>query len=183
MPRSSTPFIRSSKFNHARRNAAATLPDASSAPPSIDLADLRQRHPDVTDQQAQLCVAVALDGLSIQQCESQHRWPITWSTAQLAKTTVAAFLNELGMVALGADAHAARHCMFRLMTSAKSSYVRYAAAQDLMDRAGLRQKPQAQGPAAAHISINIGTTQPPALASVTIEQGAPEPSLPSDEAV
>lgn len=183
MPRGSRQLVRTSKTNHAQHNRKKRLPRlamAGNVPaladadtrPSVDLTELRSRHVEITDQQAMLAIALTIEGLTPQQCEGQYRWPIEWCLAQIAKPSFAAFMQELGMVALGAEAQRARLVMSRLMTSARSSYVRYAAAQDIMDRAGLRAKPQAAAPAAASISINIGVAaaQP---STVTIENEGP----------
>lgn len=165
--------IRTTKSNHrkARARKALALIETPSAP-ALDLSDLRAKH-DVTDLQAEICCDIVFRGRSPQEIANERSLPPGWINSQFTKHAVAGFLNDLGVMALGTSAILAHHTMQRLL-NARSDYVRYSAAQDLMDRAGLRARNHDNKASAASININIGVAPSTSVQpNVSIDGGGP----------
>jgi hypothetical protein len=113
---------------------------------------LRDKHPDITDRQHELVVALLQDGCTITEAAKRINGHRAWATTTLNKQHVLEYQKDMALAAIGTHALRATATMSSLL-NARSEKVRQEAAKDLMDRAGLGTENKAE--AAGSLTINI----------------------------
>jgi hypothetical protein len=122
--------------------AAALLPKA--ATPVIPIqkgqqaaAKLRPDFPDISDDVTALCVLHVTTRMSIGAIADEIGMDRGWAYRLLARDETQAFLARLAMTTLGVTAAQSIQTLSQLRDTSESERMRYDAAVELMDRAGL----------------------------------------------
>ena len=127
--------------------------------PVKGLTELRERHPNVTDRQAELVMALVSGATSIAAAARSIGADRPWAVKTLQKAHVQAFAQDVGMAVLGGYALRAIATMGRLLND-KSSSVRLEAARELLNRAGLQRIKRVGSPQQSELDININLGGP-----------------------
>lgn len=122
--------------------------------PITGFARLRDRHPNVTDRQAELVVALVSGEKSIAAAARAIGADRPWAVKSLQKPHVQAFAQDVGMAVMGVSVLRAFATLERLL-DAKSPWVQLEAAREILNRAGFRRVSRVWPSEQSKLNINI----------------------------
>lgn len=114
-----------------------------------------EKHSKVTPRQAELVATLVHEGCTITVAAERIGANRSWASTALKKQHVQDYMLELARSVLGTHSVRALATMGDLL-DAKSGYLRFEAARDLMDRAGLSRESEAPSAPPVNIQINLG---------------------------
>jgi predicted DNA-binding protein YlxM (UPF0122 family) len=125
--------------------------------------EVRARHPQVSDRQAEIVDLVIHTGWTMVEIAEHLGVDKQVVRYHMRKESVCAYRQELAMQVMGWDAALAQSTLRSLLRS-RSDYVRLEAAKDLVSRAGLSQERARQGTVQVHLAFGVQSpTAHPAL--------------------